>query len=179
MGSASYGSDVTLTTPLYVNGDLTMSGKTLTLTGGGVLYVTGRFTVSGGGKIVTDGIIAVDGLMKISGGGTYVLSGNEATSGIVGFAVSDKALELSGGSVASEQGIAYAPYGGIVLSGGSSWTGALLAGGTGGKGKVTNSGGSMVVFPPGLVDGSSFLPGGAVEPPAPATGVFVARRSEV
>ena len=79
---ASYGTNVTLSTPRYINGDFTVSGgKTLTLTGGGVFFVTGKFTMSGGGTVFNSGIIAAGGIITISGGGGYNNTGDSTTTG--------------------------------------------------------------------------------------------------
>jgi hypothetical protein len=180
VGSQVFDSPTTLTAPLVIEGELKMGGETLTLNGPGVIYVTGKVTLSGGARLVNNGAILVGDLqMVFSGGSTYEVAGDASASGIVSFAQGvDKALELSGGSLGQAHGVAYAPYGGIKLTGGSGWIGALVAGGASDKGKVELSGGSSVVFPPGMILNNRFLPGHQ-DPEPPETEVTLERRREL
>ncbi len=95
-----------------------------------MFFVAGKFTMSGGGTVYNSGIIAAGGIITISGGGGYNNTGDSTTTGLFGFAANSKAIVLSGGSSAPLHGVAYAPNGGIELSGGSNWNGMLISGGS-------------------------------------------------
>ncbi len=178
VGSVKVDSSGSLSAPLFIEGDLTISGVTLTLDGPGVIYVTGKVVASGGSRVINNGVVLASGLqMVFSGGSTYEVSSDPMGAGIVSFAQGvDKALELSGGSSGVAHGIAYAPNGGVKLTGSSAWLGALIGGGSGGKGKVELSGGSSVVFPTGLVSSTQFLPGHEDPEPVHVTLNLVRRR---
>ncbi len=168
--AVSYSTDVTLTTPRYINGNFTVSGgHTLTLTGGGVFFVAGNLTMSGGGAVYNSGIIAADGVIVISGGGGYhCTADNPSGAGLFSFSTNSKAIELSGGSGAPLHGVAYAVNGGVVLSGGSNWTGMLISGGAGMQ--ATFSGASRITYPAGFFGTVTSLP---VPPPRLPTSTTV------
>ena len=106
---------------------------------------------------VRSGITLVsDVLVEFSGGSEFRLTDPNSSGGVVSFGVDIRALKLSGGSAGSTQGVAYAPYGGIDLSGGSTWRGALVAGGTSNRGMVKLSGGSDVIYPASLATSGFF-----------------------
>lgn len=139
--------NTTITAPMYVNGSLTLE-ETVTILGTGVIYATDNLKMPGGGVVSGNGITLVsDVLVEFSGGSEFQLTDPNSSGGLVSFGVNIRALKLSGGSAGSTQGIAYAPYGGIELSGGSTWRGGLIAGGVSNRGMVKLSGGSDVIYP--------------------------------
>jgi hypothetical protein len=179
VGSQSFGSDATITGPLYINGDLTMSGgNTLRVEGNSTVYVTGGITASGGSIVYNSGVLASGGEANVSGGGAYYVIGDPIDVLLVSFAQSNKALELSGGSTGDAQGVVYAPNGGVVLSGSSSFIGALVAGGQGTNGKVVLSGGSSVLTSPGLVGSNNHIPGGGAEGGGASSGTGLVLQSK-
>jgi hypothetical protein len=154
--------DTTVTAPIYVDGSLVVEG-TVTILGSGPVYVTGSLKLQGGPTVTSDAAFLVsDTLVEFSGGTEYIA--NATSGGVISFGVNSKALKLSGGSEGYVQGVAYAPYGGIELSGTSAWHGALIAGGDSGLGLVNMSGGSMVDYPSGLIPISGLLTGLMPEP---------------
>lgn len=144
--------------PRKIVGDLSVSGGGI-LTVTGTLWVTGNVTLNGGGRIVlasaygsNDGVIVSDGDVSISGGGQATGSG---TAGsylmILTTSSSNTAMTINGGAGAV---IAYAPNGTIAISGGAS-----LKEATGYK--MTVGGGSSITYESGLTNNNfSSGPGG-------------------
>lgn len=166
-GTILYGSvrfkDTTVTAPIYIEGSLVVEGS-VTINGSGPIYATGSVKLQGGPTVITDASFFVsDLLIEFSGGTEYIVTdyGSESptSGGAISFGVSDKALKLTGSSVGYTQGVAYAPYGGVLLSGSAAWHGAIIAGGANGLGKVELSGGSRVEYPANLLPASQILQG--------------------
>lgn len=156
-GNKSF-SNTTITAPMYVTGDLTLS-NTVTITGSGVIYATGKITLPGGALVTAPSVtLASGGLMVFSGGSEYRLTSPSPAGGLVSFAANTKAITLSGGSEGTVQGVAFAPYGGISLSGSAAFHGSLIGrgGATGTLGKVELSGAASVEFPVGLQSSGFF-----------------------
>ncbi len=135
--------------PKKIVGDLTVSGGgILTVTGN--LWVTGNIILNGGATIKlassygsNDGIVMADGTITVSGGGHASGSGI-AGSYLMLLSRSDlaTAMSISGGAGAV---IAYAPYGTITISGG-----AALKEATGYK--MLIEGGSSITYESGLTN---------------------------
>ena len=135
--------------PKKIVGNLTVSGGgILTVTGN--LWVTGNIILNGGATIKlassygsNDGVIMANGTVVVSGGGHASGSGTEG-SYLMLLSRSDltTAMSISGGSGAV---IAYAPYGTITISGGAS-----LKEATGYKMLV--EGGSSITYESGLTN---------------------------
>lgn len=137
--------------PKIINGNLTVSGGGI-LTISGTLWVKGNLVLDGGGTIKlsssygsNDAVIIVDGTVSVSGGG------NATGSGVSGSYImllskdnSSGAINVSGGAGAM---IAYAQYGTITITGGAS-----LKEATGYKIVVT--GGASVTYESGLTNNS-------------------------
>ncbi len=135
--------------PKKINGNLTVSGGGI-LTVTGTLWVTGNIDLSGGGLMKLsvdygedDGVVVAGGNISVSGGadatgsgedGSYILLLSESTSG--------SAASISGGSGAV---VLYAANGTLTISGG-----ADLKGGT--AKRIVVSGGSDVTYESGLAD---------------------------
>ncbi len=156
--------DTTITAPMWVDGDIEFIGGdtgVVTIEGSGPIYATGWISLSGGVTLNSQGAFLVsDDWIEMSGSAVYRIGDGSSTSGgVVSFSTSDSALRLSGDAVGSVQGIAYAPYGGIELSGSAVWHGALIAGGAGGNGRVTMTGETTVEYPSNLVPSSVVLSG--------------------
>lgn len=177
MAGADLSGDVTINTPMYVNGDLKISGSSsiLRLVGNGTLYVEGKFLISSAATLNNDGVAVSSDILKLSGGSEYQITGTPSQTLLASFAYNIKALELSGGSSGFSQGIAYAPNGGIRLGGGGEWHGGLVAGGSSGLGMIESSGGETIRYPSGLLSGNQVLPG-AANPPTTETIALVSRR---
>lgn len=135
--------------PKKIDGNLTVSGGgVLTVTG--TLWVTGNINLSGGGLIqlspdygTDDGVILSSGTVSISGGADATGSGEDGSYVLIlSESSSSSAISISGGSGAV---ILYAADGTLKISGG-----AELKGGT--ANRVEISGGSDVVYESGLAD---------------------------
>ena len=135
--------------PKKIVGNLTVSGGGI-LTVSGTLWVTGNIILSGGGTIKlassfgsNDGVLVADGTVTISGGGQATGSG---TAGsyimILSTNFGSSAITVSGGAGAV---IVYAPNGTINISGGAS-----LKEATGYR--MSISGGSSVTYESGLTN---------------------------
>jgi len=135
--------------PKKINGNLTVSGGGI-LTVTGTLWVTGNITLSGGGLIQLsssygpdDGVIVSDGNISISGGADATGSGDpDSYIMLLTTSSSGSAASISGGSGAV---ILYAADGTLNISGG-----ADLKGGT--ANRIVVSGGSNVTYESGLAD---------------------------
>ncbi|MEK7182163.1 MAG: choice-of-anchor R domain-containing protein [Patescibacteria group bacterium] len=157
-GNYSVGSTGATLGPKKIIGNLTISGGGI-LTVSGTLWVTGNITLNGGGTIKlassygsNDGVIIADGNISISGGGNATGSG---TAGsylmMLSTSSSGDAISISGGSGAV---IVYAPNGTIEIEGGAS-----LKEVTGYKIKI--EGGSSITYESGLTNNNfSSGPGG-------------------
>ncbi|MBI5158164.1 MAG: hypothetical protein HZA58_09185 [Acidimicrobiia bacterium] len=141
-------SNQTITAPIYVNGTIEFEGA-VTINGAGPVYATNAIKVRGAVVTSQASPLVADTLIEFSGGGQYRVE-QFTEGGLVSFGTTAQSLKLSGGSAGTVQGVAFAPYGGIVLSGTSSWIGSLIAGGPNGTGDVLFSGGSSVLYPSGL-----------------------------
>lgn len=135
--------------PKKIVGNLTVSGGGI-LTVTGTLWVTGNIILNGNGKIrlatsygSNDGVIISDGTIEVSGGGNASGSGT-AGSYLMLLSRSDlsTAMSVSGGAGAV---IAYAPYGTIKIAGG-----AALKEATGYKIRI--EGGSSITYESGLTN---------------------------
>jgi hypothetical protein len=141
--------------PKKIVGNLSVSGGGI-LTVTGTLWVTGNITLNGGGTIQLassygsdDGVLVADGSISISGGGHATGSGVEGSYiMMLSTSTSSSALSVSGGAGAV---IVYAPYGTINISGGAS-----LKQATGYQ--MLISGGSSITYESGLAN-SNFSSG--------------------
>lgn len=135
--------------PKKIVGNLTVSGGGI-LTVTGTLWVTGNIVLNGGGTIKlassygsNDGVIINDGTVVISGGGHATGSG---TTGsyimILSTNSGSSAITISGGAGAV---IVYAPTGTINISGGASLKEATSY-------KMLISGGSSITYESGLTN---------------------------
>ncbi len=108
------------------------------------------------------------------------MQGDPTRAAIISFGTSgNNAMVLSGDSTGNANGIAYAPRGGITLSDGSNWHGALVAGGAPGSAKVTLSGGSGVQMTVGLISGSPLFNGGGDDGGSGAGTLSIVRMREL
>ena len=138
----------------------------MTINGAGPVYATQVVRLREGATIAASAATLVsDVQVEFRTGAQYRLS-VATQGGVVAFGSSSSALVLLGGTAGAWQGVAYAPYGGIALSGVNPWQGALVAGGEAGLGRVAISGG-QVLYPAGLLPVSTLVDGLR---PAPPTG---------
>lgn len=155
----------TITSPCYVNGNITVNGGTLNVTGTGVVYVNGSVTISSSTAVMCNSaIFAASGAITLSGSAQYHTAVGTVNSELVSFSTlvgspqNNNAIVLSGGSEAYTQGVVYAPYGGVTVSGGGYLSGAIVGGGS--SALVSVSGGSQVCFPASMsLSGLSFPTG--------------------
>lgn len=155
--------DTTITAPLYVVGTIDFYG-TVTIGGSGPVYATQGIKLHDGSIVYSGAAFLVsDATVEFRPGSQYRLA-TVTQGGVVAFSSSSTALTLLGGTDGAWQGVAYAPYGGISLTGTDPWRGALVAGGDSGLGRVAISG-AGVVYPAGLLPVSTLLDG--LRPPPP------------
>lgn len=163
-GNQSF-TNTTITAPLYVAGTIDFYGA-VTIDGSGPVYATQAIRLREGSTVYSSAASLVsDTLVELRPGAQYRL-GTATQGGVVSFGGTSQALVLLGGTDGAWQGVAYAPYGGIALSGADPWRGALVAGGDAGLGRVVISGG-RVLYPAGLLPVSTLLNGLR---PVPSTG---------
>lgn len=155
-GDIVYHND-TITAPMYVTGDLTLKGD-ITILGSGVIYVTGTIQLDGNALVQLSSVILASGEGTVfTGSSEYRLTDPSAGGGLVSFGVDSKALRLTGGSEGTVQGIAFAPFGGIEVSGSSVYHGALVSRGSGVLGGVSLTGGADVIYPVALANSGFFV----------------------
>jgi hypothetical protein len=147
---------MTITAPAYIDGDIDLDNRDdLTLSGSGVIYVNGRVQV-GNGATLTNGVTLVVRDNFDVKGAYSVTAGVTPTPTVVAFSTDpDRAIDMNGGGTAAGHGVMYAINGGVTLTGGAEFTGALIAGGTGG---VKCAGGYTHHFPSNMASGI-YLPG--------------------
>ncbi|MCB2223574.1 MAG: type II secretion system GspH family protein [Actinobacteria bacterium] len=156
----------TLTAPMYVDGTLELQG-TVHIAGSGPVYASGLLRLQAGAVVTADGAHLVsDATIVFETGAEYRVA-EPTAGGVVAFAASTQALLLRGGDDGTVQGLAYAPYGGILLTGAESWHGTLVAHGSAGLGEVAMSGGIGVVYPANLLPTSAIV--NPLRPPPPAS----------
>ncbi|MBP9802789.1 MAG: hypothetical protein KBD14_00570 [Candidatus Pacebacteria bacterium] len=136
--------------PKKIVGNLTVSGGGI-LTVSGNLWVTGNIDLSGGGTIrlassygTDDGVIVNDGTVSISGGGSATGSG---TSGSYLMILTTNTSTTAAASISGGAGavILYAPYGTLTVSGGAALREAVAY-------RMTIGGGSSITYEAGLTN---------------------------
>ncbi|MBU1493136.1 MAG: hypothetical protein KJ956_04140 [Actinobacteria bacterium] len=149
-------SNTTISAPFYVDGTLTLGGA-VHISGSGPVYATGTIRLEAGALVTADGAhLASDATIVFDSDAQFQVS-EASAAGVVAFAASLQALSLRGGNAGTIQGLAYAPYGGIALSGTSPWQGALVAHGSAGLGEVSVGGGATVGYPANLLPTSAIV----------------------
>lgn len=140
---------ITIATPAYIAGDLVLDkDDTVTLSGNGVVYVSGDVRLEGKSTLVNEGTLVVGGTFRQSGNATYkVTPGVLPTPTVAVFNESNyvPAMTLNGSPDSLPQGILYAVHGGIQRTGNTDFAGALVAGGE--NGTVTAEGNYRQHFP--------------------------------
>ncbi|MEK7104455.1 MAG: choice-of-anchor R domain-containing protein [Patescibacteria group bacterium] len=148
-GDYSVGGDGATLGPKKIIGNLTVSGGGI-LTVTGTLWVTGNIVLNGGGEIKlassygsNDGVLVADGTITISGGGHATGSGT-TSSYIMMLSTNSgsSAITVSGGAGAV---IVYASFGTINISGGASLKEVTAY-------KILVSGGSSITYESGLTN---------------------------
>jgi len=156
--------NTTITAPFYVVGTIDFYG-TVSIDGSGPVYATQGIKLREGSIVYSSAAFLVsDSTVEFRTGSQYRL-GTATQGGVVAFSNSSTAMALLGGTAGAWQGVAFAPYGGISLTGANPWRGALVAGGDSGLGRVAISG-AGVVYPAGLLPVSSLLADLRPLPPA-------------
>lgn len=143
--------------PAYIAGAISLSGsETVVINGPGTVFIAGGINLSGQSRVINNGaMIATDGVIDQSGGSAYEVQGDPGAAGLVTFSSRPDAIKMSGGSSGSAQGIVYAPLGGVTLTGGAWFEGAVISGGAQG---VEMTGSASIRYPAGLLDNASALP---------------------
>lgn len=155
--------DTTITAPLHVDGSVTFAGV-VAIQGSGPVYATGSIVLESGAAVTTGAAFLVsEGVVDLRGGSQFQ-AGELGSAGVVSLSASDTAIAAVGGQPGTVQGVAYAPYGGIRLTGSLPWHGALVATG-GGSGDVDMAGGAWVEYPANLVPTTTLFNG--LRPNAP------------
>lgn len=160
--SGNISGNVVWNTPVYVNGNLSLSSKaTLTIVGGGIVYVKGSISVSGQAKMYNSGILVAEGKISQSGQSQYVATGSLTKIGLVSFdqnSGGNHAISITGQGSSVPMGLVYAAYGGIKVSGQGDVYGALVAAGANGAGSVQISGQGDLYYPVDLLQNTEILP---------------------
>ena len=149
--------DTVIFAPMYVNGSISFYG-TVHIEGSGPVYATGSIRLMNGAAVTAHGsALIADSNIEFTSGATFDVT-DPSFAGVIGFGSSAFAVRITGGPDLSIQGLAYAPYGGVMLTGGAAWHGAIVAHGVI-SGVVDVSGGSLVSYPANLLPTSSLLVG--------------------
>lgn len=160
--SGSVSGNVVWNTPVYVNGNLSLSSKsTLTINGGGIVYVKGSISISGQAKMYNSGILVAEGKISQSGQSQYTATGSMTKIGLVSFdknSGGSTAIDITGQGSSVPMGLVYAAYGGIKVSGQGDVYGALVAAGANGAGSVQISGQGDLYYPVDLLQTTEILP---------------------
>ncbi|HVK03523.1 MAG TPA: hypothetical protein VM490_08615 [Armatimonadaceae bacterium] len=128
----------TITGPKYINGDITLNNyESVKLTGSGIIYVRGNVRLTGQAILENGVTLIVEGTFEQQGGTVYkVTTGITPTPTLAVYGSNksdtDDVVSLAGGSLNVHQGIVYAVKGRIKVAGGSTFVGALVAGGKAG-----------------------------------------------
>jgi hypothetical protein len=147
--------DTTITAPLYVQGSIVLQG-TVHIDGAGPVYATDAFRIAGGAVVTGHAPLLVSDALIEVGAGASVHFDTVSAAGMVSFGAAGDAIRLNGGPGGTTQGIAYAPYGGITLTGPGIWGGTLVAGGDG-TGTVDVTAGATIAYPATLLPTTSVL----------------------
>ena len=145
----------TYATPLYVNGDVDLSGQTkLVFSGPGPIYITGSVKVSGGCEVENSATMVAEETIDFSGQGVYRINGGMGTCALVSLSTdSNSAIKMSGQADDIQTGIVYAVNGGIQLSGQGRVYGAIIA-----ATDIKSSGQAHIDYPADLIKNSTALP---------------------
>lgn len=150
----------TITAPKYINGDITLNNsEAVTLNGSGVIYVNGNVNLTAQSTLTNGVTLVVSGTFTQGGQSTYkITTGLTPTPTLVvygtGYGMSSDVIQLTGGSLANQQGIIYAVNGSIKVAGGSTFVGALIAGGA--NAQVSTTGGYNHYFPDNMASAVKF-----------------------
>ncbi len=150
----------TITAPKYINGDITLNNsEAVVLTGPGVIYVNGNVNLTAQARLTNGATLVVSGTVTQGGQAVYTMTaGTLPTPTMVvygtGYSATSDVIQLAGGSVGNQQGIVYAVNGSIKVAGGSTFVGALVAGGAGSH--VSANGGYTHLFPENMASSVVF-----------------------
>lgn len=149
--------ETTVTAPLYVDGSVAFAGN-VTIAGSGPLYATGSIVLETGASVTSAAALLVAEGQVDFRSGSQLHVGELGSAGVISLSSSNIAIKLVGGAPATAQGVAFAPYGGIQLTGTLPWHGALVAMGDG-SGDVDMGGGAWVDYPANLVPTTTLFNG--------------------
>jgi hypothetical protein len=122
----------------YVNSSINISNGTIEFDGGGTIYINGNVTISGKASLLNAGgsLIVVNGTFSSSGqGGLSVTTGTDGQLMVLASDPNATTCAAGGGGCAvliggngSNVGLIFVPYGSIQMAGNGTITGALRAG---------------------------------------------------
>lgn len=139
----------TITAPAYIAGDIDLSGdEVLTITGMGIVYVTGDIRLNDRSVLKNGATLAVGGTVIQTDNSVYGIMWSAAsTPTLIAFNEPHRipGIALSGGSPMRKQGVVIAVQGGIRFTPDSVFVGALFAGGT--DGDILGMGDLLHLFP--------------------------------
>ena len=148
---------MTITGPVFINGDVTLSGgANLTIKGSGTVYINGNLSTTGNAVINNSCNLVASGTINLAGNGYYA-SGLTATSMASLSTDSSAAIQVAGNGNSSPMGIIYAVYGGVKINGNGTVYGGIIAGSTGAN-SVSAAGGATIYYPPNLYSQSTIIP---------------------
>ncbi len=150
---------LTITAPIYIDGDISLSANAvLNIVGSGKVYVTGNVSVSGNGVINNAATLITAGTFTQSGNGIYRVTGDPEKTAIVSLSThATQAIKLTGNADASLMGLIYAARGGIQISGNGTIRGGLVSGSTSSQ-AVSANGNATIYYPASLIQKSEILP---------------------
>jgi len=160
--SLKNGDTTTITGPACINGEIKMTGGTLTFAGDGPIYVNGNVTMSGNSRLVNGSNLVVAGTFKQTGNTLDSTPAYEAapspTQAPPGLIVlsddQNSAVMLTGGATNNQYSLIYAVNGGISVEGNTKVNGSLVAGGK--NAKLTSQGNYTHSYPKDSVNLSRF-----------------------
>ncbi len=153
-------SSTTITAPRYINGSISLNNsETITINGPGVVYVDGNVNINAQAVLTNGATLVVSGTVTQGGQSVYkMVPGILPTPTMVvygtGYGVTADVIQLAGGSAGYNQGVVYAVNGSIKVAGGSTFVGALVAGGAGAQ--IGSNGGYTHFFPENLASSVVF-----------------------
>ena len=148
----------TFTGPRYIKGDMVLSGSAIVIfSGGSPVYIDGSITMSGKTKITNSSNLIVSGTISQSGSsssGYPTYDTNGTLPSLISLSTDlTKAITLTG-NTNSQYAMVYAVNGGITVTGSSNLRGTLVAGGVGAS--ITSSGNYTHTYPDGSTSGTEF-----------------------
>ena len=153
------GATLTITSPVYINGNIKLSSNSrLEIVGNGVVYVTGNVQLSGNAVLNNASTLVAAGTVQQSGNAVYRVTGEPTRNALVSLSAdATQAVQLTGNADASLMGLVFAARGGIKISGNGTVYGGLIAASTSDQ-SVSVNGNAAINYPANLIQNSEVLP---------------------